>query len=163
MRTHKNVISSASTTRTPDTHITQPRTEPQVQARCHRVLVVDDEPLIQRAIVRCLPGHEVVCAGNADDGIRLALSKDFAVVLCDLHMPGTSGGQLYAILRKAKPHLAERMVIVTGGASGGSMERFLECAGLPILEKPFRPSELCRVVARYAPPTGAGETTVGGP
>ena len=155
MQTHKKADSSSSTTVSTDDHITHVHTEPRVQSRggaaLLRVLVIDDEPLIQRAIVRCLPGHEVMCAGNADDAIRLALSQDFAVVLCDLYMPGTSGGQLYTIFRNAKPELAKRMVIITGGVNSEAMELFLEHTRLPVLEKPFRPNDLRSVVARYAP------------
>ncbi|HEX9049382.1 MAG TPA: PAS domain S-box protein [Anaeromyxobacter sp.] len=110
------------------------------RGRAGRILVVDDEPLVARAVARVLaPPHEVVI----ETGARAALARieggdrRFDAVMCDLMMPEMTGMELHARLATTDPELAARMVFLTGGAFTASAREFLDRVANPRLEKPI--------------------------
>ncbi len=109
-----------------------------------RILVVDDEPRMGKALQRLLaPAHDVAVAQSAREALALvAEGSRFDVVLCDLMMPGMSGMDLHAELARTAPELAARMVFMTGGAYTASAQRFLDAVPNRRLEKPFKPEAL---------------------
>jgi DNA-binding response OmpR family regulator len=68
-----------------------------------RVLVVDDEPGVRRALERGLraEGMEVVTAADGPSGLRAALTGNFDAVLLDIMLPGLSGYRVLERLRAA--------------------------------------------------------------
>lgn len=113
-----------------------------------RILVVDDEPRMGKALERLLaPAHDVSVAQSAPEALRLvAAGAGFDVILCDLMMPGMSGMDLHAELGRAAPQAAARMVFMTGGAYTAQAQHFLEQVPNRRLEKPFRPEALERLI-----------------
>jgi CheY-like chemotaxis protein len=115
-----------------------------------RILVVDDEPLVGRAVTRILSQHEVVHRTSA----RAALAdvaegaERFDLVLCDLMMPEMTGMDLHARLRALAPALADRTIFLTGGAFTGGAREFLDRVPNARIEKPFDPETLRGLVAR---------------
>lgn len=120
-----------------------------------RILVVDDEPRMGKALQRLLaPWHDVVAAQSAREALGLVRGgADFDVILCDLMMPGMSGMDLHAELGRSAPGLATRMVFMTGGAYTAAAQRFLETVPNRRLEKPFKPEILEALLAEML---GAG-------
>ncbi len=64
----------------------------------HKILLVDDEPLIRRSMQKTLArlGFEVVVAENCREGLAIfeaaqQAAQPFALALLDLNMPGFSG------------------------------------------------------------------------
>jgi two-component system NtrC family sensor kinase len=119
-------------------------------------LVVDDEPEIGRLLAETLHtlgyGAEVVESGEA---AQAALGhRDYDVVLCDLRLPGLDGPALYSWMAERRPHLCARTAFITGDTLSASADRFLARAGRPILEKPFVPAELRRLLAELVPEVG---------
>ena len=64
----------------------------------HKILLVDDEPLIRRSMQKTLSrlGFEVITADNCIDGLALfetaqGSDRPFELALLDLNMPGFSG------------------------------------------------------------------------
>lgn len=115
-----------------------------------RVLVVDDEALIRRAVKRVLRGHTVVEAESGAAALALLTEDpDFDVILCDLMMPELSGIDLHARLSSRDPALAHRMVFMTGGTfDGGVGDGFGKIAAEhTVLAKPFAAPELRAVVS----------------
>jgi signal transduction histidine kinase len=104
-----------------------------------RILVIDDEPLVARSILRMLVrGHEVTIETSAAAALaRIEAGQPFDLVLCDVMMPKLSGPDFHARLAKTRPALARKLVFVTGGAFTPGAARYLEEAGIPVLEKPF--------------------------
>jgi CheY-like chemotaxis protein len=104
-----------------------------------RVLVVDDEPPLGRALKRMLDReHEVQVAHSAVDALELfRAGSRFDVVLCDVTMPGMSGVDLHDRLRIEQPECAASFVFMTGGVCEPSLLARLE--GLPNarLDKPL--------------------------
>lgn len=89
-----------------------------------RVLVVDDHPLMREGLTATLadePDIEVVGeAGNAEDGLELAGSEQPDVVVVDVKLPGRSGVDLIAHLRRCWP--LQRALAMTGSPTNRVME-----------------------------------------
>jgi nitrogen-specific signal transduction histidine kinase/ActR/RegA family two-component response regulator len=115
-----------------------------------RVLVIDDEVAICRALKRVLAGHEVVALSDSREGLARLGNDDFDVVICDLMMPGMSGYKLYAAACAARPSLRTRFVFVSGGALSEEASRFLKTCECPVLPKPFANADVLDAVDRVA-------------
>jgi CheY-like chemotaxis protein len=113
-----------------------------------RVLIVDDEVYVGRAIARLLSRdeHQVATATSGEEALRMLGSDDgFDAVLCDLNMPGMDGMQLHARVVERHPSLAERIVFMTGGTDGAS-RAFLDRVPNLRLSKPCPVPELKRIM-----------------
>ncbi len=104
-----------------------------------RLLMVDDEPTIRSVVERWCrrQGVALTVATDGKQALATARAADFDVVMMDLRMPGMDGRQLYRALESERPHLARRVVFVTGDAMTGGTREFLESVGRPVLLKPF--------------------------
>jgi PAS domain S-box-containing protein len=114
-----------------------------------RVLVVDDEESIVRALARLLGrDHEIVTASSGEDA-RALLETDraFDVVLSDLMMPDLSGMDLHAWLTTLDPTLARHVVFMTGGAFLPRATEYLASVPNLRIEKPFDAAELGGLIA----------------
>ncbi len=134
---------------------------PGTGGRRGRVLVVDDEAPIGRAIQRVLsPHHDVTARTSARESLDdLLAGTAYDVVLCDLMMPDMTGMELHARLAEAGSPLAARMVFLTGGAFTPAAREFLERVPNARMDKPFDPAALREAVAlaMEAAPGPAGE------
>jgi len=124
-----------------------PRDEAPVR---RRILVVDDVPAIGRTIAAALPEHEVIVAAQAAEAfVRFAANEVYDVILCDLMMPDLNGRDVVERLKIQWPHLAERVVFMTGGAFTAESREFLQRTPYPVLTKPFSIDDLrAAVMAR---------------
>jgi putative two-component system response regulator len=118
--------------------------ETQTPADGERVLIVDDEPEVQRLIARILEHHGFRCevASNAEEARQLLESCDgrFQLMLCDVNMPGESGLELLSRALETYPEVATLMV--TGADDPALAESAIELGAFGYLTKPFRPNEL---------------------
>ncbi len=122
---------------------------PVAPLRRSRILIVDDEPSIGRALARALrDSHEVVVLERAADALAaIVAGTRYDVILCDLMMPEMTGDQLHAALVDAAPEQAAVMIFVSGGAVTNSARSFLDAVPNPRLEKPFELATLHALLA----------------
>jgi len=115
-----------------------------------RVLIVDNEPLIVRALSRLLKAdHDVETAGGGHEALDLIQhSGPFDLVLCDLAMPEMNGIELFQQTVQVAPDMGPRFIFVTGGAVADSFHAVLETLPNRILEKPVQPELLREVVGQ---------------
>lgn len=108
---------------------------------CGRVLLVDDDTLLQRGYRRLLEqaGFEVAIAADGAEGERLWAREPFDVVLTDIQMPGRSGFDLVATLRARGGQTP--VVLMTASSDHHVRARAAELE-LPLLHKPVRPDAL---------------------
>jgi CheY-like chemotaxis protein len=105
------------------------------------ILVVEDEPLVARAVSALLrrEGHRVRTAGAAEEAVEelTRAPSDFDVVLSDYRMPGMGGEGLFQWMRAHQPDRLERLIFMSGDMLSPRTHAFLEAAGRPVLAKPF--------------------------
>ena len=120
-----------------------------------RVLVIDDNVALLRAVERYLTdgGHQVVVASGGMDGMRRWREGGADIVLMDIHMPDFDGIELLAQFRGLAPALPVIMM------SGGQQTRDLGLLGDALLlgaratlSKPFTLEELDQVLGSVLPP-----------
>jgi CheY-like chemotaxis protein len=125
-----------------------------------RVLLIDDEPIVVRVIEHVL--KRVCVVETATDGAsgleRLRNGGAFALVLCDLDLPKIGGLRLLEMIRSEMPAMADRFVIMTGGATSPASEARLATAGVPVMEKPFNAKALVALVRGYLPSTSSEDS-----
>lgn len=102
-----------------------------------RVLLVDDEPAIRRALRTSLAemGFSITEASRGEEAIQLVQSQAFDVVLLDINMPGIGGMKTLVKLRSMAPRLPILMVTVVD-AEEDKVEA-LECGADDYITKPF--------------------------
>lgn len=120
-----------------------------------RILIVDDEYTIRRAMQRYLErlGWVVDQDGDGDAALARLLAEGapaYDVLVVDLRMPGMSGPALYDAVVAARPALAARVVLSTGNSYDEGAARFISRTGCAVLNKPFELAELREVVERVA-------------
>ncbi len=114
-----------------------------------RVLVVEDEPALARALAEELGRlHAVEAAGSAQQALTILNERSFDVILCDLRMPGMSGEALYAEVERRNPTQARGFIFMTGVGFGADVERFVATTGRPLLEKPFSADDALELILR---------------
>lgn len=127
-----------------DAFVPPETTEP---GRRRKVLIVDDEPLVRRALATVLGAHhDVVVAENGKHALEQLAAHPVDVIVCDVMMPVMNGKELYEHLHAHQPELARRFVFITGG-SLGSVTGFLEQTDALILYKPFELAKVLELVA----------------
>jgi|HubBroStandDraft_6_1064221.scaffolds.fasta_scaffold122392_1 CheY-like chemotaxis protein len=103
-----------------------------------RVLVVDDDQLVSRALARALGDCDVVVASDARDALAsIERGERFDVIVCDLMMPDMTGMDLYDALLEVAPGQVERMIFLSGGAVTTRARDFAATVPNLLLEKPF--------------------------
>jgi len=108
----------------------------------YKILVVDDEPTVCKAIQMMLKfyGHEVQTAEDGLTALALFEAGDFDLIITDYLMPEMKGDQLVAHIRQRRPD--QRIIMATAFA-----EDFL-AFGKPlggvdfVLSKPFSLEQL---------------------
>ncbi len=110
----------------------------------HRLLIVDDEPMLLQLLRRYLErqGYVVETCQTAEQAILVfdANPADYAMVVTDLTLPGANGADLIARLRTKNPALPALI------SSGYPYEPQLP--GVEFLLKPFLPQMLAEHIAR---------------
>jgi CheY-like chemotaxis protein len=116
--------------------------------RKRRALIVDDEPEVGLILAEMLTvmgvGSDVV--GTGEEAIERLQAQDYDAIVCDVRLPGIDGPALYAWLTERRPHLSARIAFATGDTLGHASERFLADSRRPLLEKPFLPADVQRLM-----------------
>jgi two-component system response regulator HydG len=120
-----------------------------------RVMVIEDDPEVARAIARKLGGDGLDVEISEDPRAVLARldageGNDWDVVLLDVGLPGMSGIDVLRRFREANS-LAS-IVMLTGDNSANTATTCMRAGAFYYLTKPFRPYELSSMVesaARY--------------
>lgn len=119
------------------------------QALRGRVLIVDDEPSILRAVSRTLGrSHDVETATDGDEALEL-IRRDplrFDAVMTDVQMPRMNGVDFFRAVEREFPSAADRVLFMTGGVFAPDVEQFLRTVKHRVLRKPFDPDLLRRAI-----------------
>lgn len=122
----------------------------QISDSCD-VLLVEDNAINREVVRRMLEsaGHTVTEAVNGFEGVRLATTRQFDIVLMDVSMPGMDGVEATKAIRGLPaPHGSVRIVGLTAHALPAEQARFAEAGMDECLVKPIRLSALTAVLSR---------------
>lgn len=110
------------------------------------VLAIDDEAIVLESIRKVLTaeGFHVTTTLSAREGIRMAGSEPYHIVLSDIRMPDLDGLTVLRDIKRSKPTLP--VVIITGYATVSSAVQAMKLGAANYIEKPFTPEALARVV-----------------
>src|SRR3954470_17854344 len=107
-----------------------------------RILIVDDERLVRDLIRRLLEraGYACEVADNGFQARRFLSTRRFELIVCDLQMPGESGLDVLANVRRAYPDTAS--IMVTGVDDEGLADEALALGAYGYVMKPFSSTDL---------------------
>lgn len=108
-----------------------------------RILVVDDSPTqleAARAVLQ-VRGYDVSVARSGDEALEMVRGREFDLILSDVVMPGMSGYELCAAVRR---ELADPppVVLLTSLSDPRDIVRGVECGADNYITKPYEPTQL---------------------
>jgi len=114
------------------------------------ILIVDDEPTVQQTAGGILRAHgfETMLAGSGEEGIAIYRKhqESIVAVLLDMTMPGKSGEETFAELRRINQNVK---VVLSSGYNEQDVTNSLAGKGLAgFLQKPYRAKALIDVLHR---------------
>lgn len=117
------------------------------------LLVEDDDALLlffTRALRRA--GYHVETCRRGDEGLEMALSGRFDLLLLDWHLPGLDG---HAVLSRIRAAGTALHVLMLTGYGDTHREAALQAGADAFLEKPCGLEELVGAVAKFTKPSVA--------
>ncbi len=125
-----------------------PLSVPSAAAGPRRIVVADDEPGLRLLLAATLSGagYEVLQAGNGLEAVRLCEGGRVDLLLTDLVMPDREGLETIRQMRAERPHIP--VVAMSGALDGEFLEVARAMGAAAVIEKPFTPDHVVKVVAR---------------
>jgi CheY-like chemotaxis protein len=121
---------------------------PSAGGRGQRILVVEDEDGVRDIVCRILKkaGYDVYASGDPQEALKMCLDGNLHVdaLLSDVIMPGMSGTQLTAELRRTRPGLP--VLFMSGYTSGPKPGGQELPPDAPLLYKPFQTDQLLQTL-----------------
>jgi DNA-binding response OmpR family regulator len=107
-----------------------------------KILVVEDEPGLQQALVDLLSGagHSVEVVGDGDSAVQHGLESSWDMILLDVMLPKLNGIEVCRELRRSRPTLPILMLTARGAEE--DKVRGLTAGADDYVTKPFGAKEL---------------------
>jgi len=106
-----------------------------------QILIIDDDVALCELVTEYLEPHgfQITSVHRGDQGVELALSETFSLVVLDVMLPGLNG---FEVLRRIRTESKVPVLMLT--ARGDDVDRIvgLEIGADDYLPKPFNPREL---------------------
>jgi two-component system OmpR family response regulator len=117
-----------------------------------RVLVVDDEPSICKALSMALSraGYDAIAAQSGESAIAIVRSEHVDVMLVDLRIPDMRGDVIFEVAASHQPHLRYQTLFMTGDITERAHKLIAACK-CHFLRKPFDLRDMTDAVAALAP------------
>jgi PAS domain S-box-containing protein len=113
-----------------------------------RILLIDDEPIIQATMSRTLNqlGYQVTVADNGKQGLQQfkEMKGAFDLVILDMVMPEMNGRDCFFGLKKIDPQV--RVILSTGYANDQDIQEMRSAGLFATLAKPFSSARLSQVI-----------------
>ncbi|NUZ08331.1 hybrid sensor histidine kinase/response regulator [Piscinibacter koreensis] len=121
-------------------------------AGARSILIVDDEEEVRETLVDILSQarHRVVTAATGREALARMAAERYDVIFADMRMPDLDGRALYREIERRWPAQAARVVFITGDMLTASLRDFVGASGRHLIEKPFLPGDVRRLVVELA-------------
>jgi PAS domain S-box-containing protein len=115
----------------------------------HPILIVDDEPEIAEMLAEILQsgGYRTAIAHSGREALQRLEEQTFDLIVSDIRMPDLDGPGLYRALSGVHSGMRQRIIFVTGDILQSADTIALQ-KQVPIIEKPFDPDEIERIVGQ---------------
>ena len=112
-----------------------------------QVLLVDDSPLMRRAMKKALnqtgvEDEDILEAGNGQEALRVLSRNHVDLILLDLNMPVMDGETFTRVVRYDNKYDCVPIVIVSTESNRGRLDRLRDMGISGYLHKPFEPEDL---------------------
>lgn len=113
-----------------------------------KILIIDDEAPIRNVLKIHLKNasYDVMDTSTGKEGIDLALSNEFDLILCDLKLTDMSGLDIIRSLRTSKKSMP--ILAISGFINDEVIEQVNAIENVKYLSKPFLKEELLQLVNR---------------
>ena len=114
------------------------------------ILIIEDDAIMREALAEWLEAAGYAVRKAADGGSGLAAVKFAApaLVVTDIHMPGTSGAMVILELKQQRPEIPVIAIsCLFNSGHGMDADAAIALGAARALAKPFKRGELLRVVA----------------
>jgi len=107
-----------------------------------RILIVEDEVAIRTGLIDVFTyhGYETAHAGEGREGLRMALSGRFDLILLDVMLPGIDGFQICQHMREQHPEQA--VIMLTAKTDDDDIVHGLSLGADDYVAKPFSVTQL---------------------
>jgi signal transduction histidine kinase/ActR/RegA family two-component response regulator len=113
-----------------------------------RILVLDDDPRVGRAVKTILSNHEVITYDKAEEAIHAVRNGVFDLVICDVMMPDINGIQVRDLMLRDRPDLTNRWIFMSGGIFGTALSQDIRESSVPLIDKPIEKEVLLHALRR---------------
>lgn len=105
----------------------------------HKILVVDDDPVVRKSFDRVLSGkgYAVITAESGEEALRKLNEEKYDLVYTDIRMPGISGLEVAEEVKARKPWTP--VVIITGYGTDAAEARAKAAGVTSFVHKPLSP------------------------
>jgi len=112
-----------------------------------RILIVDDEVAIRKALERYLKGlnYDVFAAADGEEGLKILESESIDLALVDLVMPKLDGIEFIKRMRKIQPDSIA--IVLTGFGTITSAVEAMKAGAYHYLTKPFELDDISSLIA----------------
>ncbi|BBL60140.1 response regulator [Methylomonas koyamae] len=110
-----------------------------------KILIVDDEPNVLKALGRLLKAYATVTVESAEEALLIAEQQAFDLVISDYRMPGINGIDFLILFKRLQPDAIR--VVLTGFADlEGAQHAINEAEVFRFINKPWSNLEIVHVV-----------------
>ncbi|MDE2489642.1 MAG: response regulator [Elusimicrobia bacterium] len=124
-----------------------------------RILIVDDEESIRELIREVLSpeGHELLLAADAAQAFEVLRKKSVDLAIVDRNMPGASGLELVAAIRRNPKTAPMKVLMCTAASVTKEIDEAFAAGADDYVLKPLNFAQLIAKVAKAlaSPPRGA--------
>jgi len=114
------------------------------------ILIIEDDAIMREALAEWLEaaGYGVRKAADGSAGLAAVKSAAPALVVTDIHMPGTSGAMVIAELKQRYPEIPVIAIsCLFNSGHGMEADAAIGLGAARALAKPFKRGELLRTIA----------------
>jgi len=118
-----------------------------------KILVVDDEPIVQRLLQHHLEraGHQMLTAANGLEAIEIANRDEPELIVMDVMMAEMDGLTALRRLKKDDDTKAIPVIMITANPHNVTKQESEAAGAALFLTKPFSPNQLLSEIRRLVP------------